>query len=128
MEEIDATDKLATGIAFYEGNQSVEKDFQKAARYFNAALSARKREANYYLGLLYQTGQGVDRCNISAFEFFSSGMSAIDPKAMRELGKCYLFEVLNRYSLCLLESTLIRSTRKLYAMIPTEDAFSVVTR
>ncbi len=63
-------DRLATEIAFYEGNRSIQKDFLKAARYFNAALIAGNSEANYYLGMLYRTDSGVEICNETAFQFF----------------------------------------------------------
>ncbi len=42
IEENNSIDKLAAGVLFYEGNQSVGKDLQKAARYLNAAVNAGK--------------------------------------------------------------------------------------
>ncbi len=91
IEEIDSEDKLATGIAFYEGNRSVHKDFLKAARYLNSALNAGNSEAYYYLGMLYRYGNGVQRCNKTAFDYFEKGSRSKDPKAMGELSVCYMF-------------------------------------
>ena len=73
IQQIDSEDKLVTGIAFYEGNHSVRKDLQKAARYLNAALSAGNSDANYYLGMLYGSGNGVRKCNMTASEYFEKG-------------------------------------------------------
>ncbi len=92
-ENIDLDDRLATGIAFYEGNRCIRKDFFKAARYLNAALDAGHSEANYYLGMLYRTGSGVQMCNETAFQFFEKGTRAKDPKAMAELAECYIFGI-----------------------------------
>ncbi len=91
IEEIDSVDKLATGIAFYEGSQSVPKDLQKAARYLNAALNAGNSEAYYYLGMLYRSGGGVEKCNITAFKYFEKGTRSKDPKSMAQLSACYWY-------------------------------------
>ncbi len=74
---------MATGIAFYEGNRRIRKDFVKAARYLNAALRAGNSEANYYLGI----------CNKTAFQFFEEEMRARGPKAIAELAECYIFGI-----------------------------------
>ncbi len=91
IKEIDSLKKLATGIAFYEANQSICKDSQKAARYFNSALKEGNSEAYYYFGMLYRSGNGVQKCNITAFEYFKRGTHAKDPKSMAQLSVCYLF-------------------------------------
>ncbi len=91
IEEIDSEDKLATGIAFYEGNRSVRKDFQKAARYLNSALNAGNSEAYYYLGMMHRSGSGVQKCNLTAFEYFEKGTRAKDPKSMAQLSVAYWF-------------------------------------
>ncbi len=90
INQIDGIQKLATGISFYEGNQSFNKDYVKAARYLNAALEAGKWEANYYLGMLYRRGKGVKRCNVTAVHHFEKGTHAKDAKAITALGQCYL--------------------------------------
>ncbi len=90
MTEVDSTTQLSLGIAFYEGNPRVPQDYFKAARFLNAALNAGRREANYYLGMMCKSGQGVSQCNIAAFEFFNSGTRANDPKAMSMLALFYL--------------------------------------
>ncbi len=92
-ENIDIDGRYATGIAFYEGNQSIQEDFAKAARYLDAALRARNSEANYYLGMMYSNGNGVQMCNETAFQLFERGTRAEDPEAMRELAECYLLGV-----------------------------------
>ncbi len=90
IEQI-GSDKLATGIAFYEGNRSVRKDFLKAARYLNAALKAGNSEAYYYVGMLYRFGSGVQKSNITAFEYFEKGTRSKDSKSMTQLSVCYMF-------------------------------------
>ncbi len=82
IEKIDSEDTLATGIAFYEGNRSVQKDFQKAARYLNAALNAGNSEAHYYLGMLYRNGWGVQISNKTVFEYYDKGTRLKDPKSL----------------------------------------------
>ncbi len=42
IDQIYNTEKLSAGISFYEGNESIEKDYVKAARCLNAALEAGK--------------------------------------------------------------------------------------
>ncbi len=91
MEGIESGDKLAIGRAFYEGNQCIRKDFQKAARFLNAALKAGNSEAYYYLGMLYSSGSCIKKCNITAFEHFEKGARSKDSKSMAELSLCYLF-------------------------------------
>ncbi len=91
MDQMEAVDKLTTGISFYKGNESVGKDYVKAARYLNAALQAGKWEANYYLGMLYRRGKGIQRCNVTAIQHFENGTLAKDAKAMTALGQCYIF-------------------------------------
>ncbi len=71
--DTDSRKQLASGIAFYEGNQSVRKDFRKAARYLNDALNAGNSGAYYYLGMLYRCGDGVQRCLKTAIEYFEKG-------------------------------------------------------
>ncbi len=91
IEEIVSAEKLATGIAFYEGNKSIPIDFQKAARFLNAALNEGNSEAYYYLGMLYRSGRGVQQCNVTAFEYFEKVARSKDPKSMAELSVCYLY-------------------------------------
>ncbi len=90
IDQMEAVDKLTTGISFYEGNARVDKDYVKAARYLNASLEAGKWEANYCLGMLYQKGKGVQRCNVTAVEHFENGIHAKDAKAMTALEQCYM--------------------------------------
>ncbi len=92
-ENINQGEKIAAEIVFFEGNCTIQQDFLKAARYLNAALSAGNSEANYYLGMLYRTGRGVQICNRTALRFFEKGARAKDPKAIAELGECYIFGV-----------------------------------
>ncbi len=91
IDQMEAVDKLTTGISFYKGNERVGKDYVKAARYLNAALEGGRWEAHYYLGMLYRRGKGVQRCNLTAVQHFEKGTHAKDAKAMTALGQCYMF-------------------------------------
>ena len=91
LKGADPSDKLAMGISWYNGNASFGKDYEKAARHLNAARRAGVSEANYYLGMLYQEGLGVERCDLAAVKCFKKGAFANDPKAMTELGSHYIY-------------------------------------
>ncbi len=91
MQEIDLAIKQATGIAYYEGTGSILKNFSKAARYLNAVLKNGSSEASYYLEILHRSGNGMKKCNVTAFKYFEKGARSKDPKSMAELSLCYLF-------------------------------------
>ena len=91
LNGVNASDKLAMGILWYNGKGSFGKDYEKAARHLNAALKSGVGEANYYLGKLYQGGLGVERCDMTAINCFKKGASANDPKAMTEIGQHYIY-------------------------------------
>ena len=82
---IDSRKNLATVVVFFEANISIGKDFQKAARYLNAAPKARNWNAYYYLRMIYPSGFGVPRPNIMAIEYFEKKTCSKHPKSMAKL-------------------------------------------
>ncbi len=93
LKNIEIDGRLATGIAFHEGNRSIYKEFVNGAHYLTTAHDAGRTEANYYLGMKYRTGRGVQMYNETAFQYFERETRSKNPTATEKLAKCYLFSL-----------------------------------
>ena len=54
--------------AMYEHGEGVEQSYEKAFEYYEQAADLGHRMAQFYLGLLYATGQGVTKDESKAKE------------------------------------------------------------
>ena len=79
---------LPTRVCLYKAEFGVQ-NFTVAAQCFNSAVRMGWTQGYYYLGMLYKDGLGVERCDITAKNFFQYGTEAGVPAAMSELGRCY---------------------------------------
>lgn len=59
-----------TGLCYYEGNYGARKDFVEAARSFAKAAGNDHVLAQYYLGICYLYGRGVEQSDSKAYDCF----------------------------------------------------------
>lgn len=76
------------GWAYYTGSD-VEKDFTKAAHWFEKAALQGHRIAQYNLGVLYANGIGVHQSHEEAVKWYRKSADQKYTLAMRSLGICY---------------------------------------
>jgi len=69
---------------------SYAKAFDKAAPLFEQAAEAGNRPAQYYLGLLYARGDGVDQSFDEAFKWLQKAAMGGHPKAAYHLGEMHV--------------------------------------
>ena len=79
---------LSTGENLFYCKHGV-RDFRAAARHFHAAANLGWSQAYYYLGMLYKSGWGVERCDVTCKNFFQMGADAKCPSAIAQLAVCY---------------------------------------
>ncbi len=88
MNQMTGFIHLSTGVCLYKAEFRVQ-NYEVAAQHFNSAVRMGWSQGYYYLGMLYKSGLGVEKCNITAKNFFQYGTDAGVPAAMSELGQCY---------------------------------------
>lgn len=76
-----------------EGLKMIEVDTMKAFEYFSKSAELGNAEAMYYLGLIYESGDGAEMNVKKALEMFEKSRAAHDDiiNAMRPLSEIYLF-------------------------------------
>ncbi len=79
---------LSAGVCLYKAEFEVQ-NFEIAAQHFNCAIRMGWMQGHYFLGMLYKSGFGVERCDIAARNFFEQGTNAGAAAAISELGRCY---------------------------------------
>jgi TPR repeat protein len=73
----------------YQAGKEVEKNFEKAAQWFEKALQNRNAEAALALGVLYKNGHGVPKDYVRARELYESAAAGGSIFALNELGVLY---------------------------------------
>ncbi len=79
---------LSAGVHLYKAESGVQ-DFEVVAQHFNFAIRMGWIQGHYYLGMLYKSGFGVERCDITARNFFEQGTDTGVAAAVSELRRCY---------------------------------------
>lgn len=75
-------------VKYYEG-EVVEKDFEKAAKWFRKAADAGNAIAQYNLGNLYYNGEGVEKDFVEAAKWFRLAADAGNANAQTAMGSMY---------------------------------------
>ncbi|CAN5465037.1 hypothetical protein BH20VER3_BH20VER3_22580 [soil metagenome] len=73
----------------YSNGAGVERDFVKAAEWFEQALAAGDVSAGTLLAECYLYGKGVSKDETKAIALLQEAAAAHDPRAMDQLGTCY---------------------------------------
>lgn len=83
---VDAkADDYRKGIKAYDN-----KDYSTAAKYLKKAAEKGNADAEYYLGLLYFTGRGVDKDGMLAIDYWDKAAKLHQPQALAAQGTFYL--------------------------------------
>uniref|UniRef100_A0AC35FT74 Sel1 repeat family protein n=1 Tax=Panagrolaimus sp. PS1159 TaxID=55785 RepID=A0AC35FT74_9BILA len=78
----------AIGLKYFEGT-GVEKDYQKAAEWYEKAAKNRDDRVATNLGNLYRDGLGVLQSTTKAFKLFKFAVECGNTTAMMNLADCY---------------------------------------
>ncbi|MDQ3198414.1 MAG: protein kinase [Verrucomicrobiota bacterium] len=73
----------------YSNGAGVERDFVKAAQWFQQAVEAGDVSAGTLLAECYLLGKGVTKNETKAIALLQEAAAAKDPRAMDQLGNCY---------------------------------------
>jgi TPR repeat protein len=84
----DPRASFALGL-MYESGEGVEKDFVKAAEWYEKAAEQGHVSAQHNLGVLYATGEGVSKDDAKAAEWFRKAAQQGDPSAQFYLATMY---------------------------------------
>jgi TPR repeat protein len=79
------------GQLYYEGKAGVTTQYQNALTWFQQAANAGNEKAQYYLGLMYYYGQGVQMNYKEAVDWFSKSAQNNYNKAQYYLGLAYYY-------------------------------------
>ena len=85
--DLDAQYRL--GRSYYYGDEGAPKDGEKAFYWFQKAAEGDNIAAQYYLGLCYARGVGVEKNEVRAVELFTGASEEGYAPATTELGLCY---------------------------------------
>lgn len=85
----NANGQTEVGAAYWAG-LGVLQNSAEAARWFTLAAD-RDSYAGYYLGIMYMTGDGVEKDSAKAYHLYRSAAEQGNQGASGALGACYLF-------------------------------------
>ena len=88
-ERGDLKSQVALGMAYASGTPRVEKDPAKAKLWFELASLKGDSQAQYELGKLFYTGQGVDKDYFNAREWWLESAAQGNLDAQQKLGYLY---------------------------------------
>lgn len=74
---------------FNEGMKMIDVDTTKAFEYFSKSAEAGNADAMYYLGLIYETGDGAEMNVNKALEWFEKARAAGNDLAASNIGELY---------------------------------------
>lgn len=79
------------GIQHLHGTKRIKRDFEKARKSFEKALKIDKKdlESNYYLGLMYMLGLGVQIDIPTALSHFETTIPKNDTRSINAIGYIY---------------------------------------
>jgi TPR repeat protein len=84
---------LTLGQIYYYGNADIEPEFEQARHYFELSLEKGHLGACGFLGQMYYRGEGVQKDQIKAFQYFRRGLAANGIGAgiaYNGMGLCYM--------------------------------------
>ena len=85
---IDPKDRYKLGGKYYHGN-GVEKDYEKAIKWYRKAADQGHAKAQYYLGVMYDNGEGVEEDDEQAAYWYRKAAEQGDDDAQYNLGVMY---------------------------------------
>lgn len=74
----------------YADGIGVEKDYRKAAEWYEKSCNNGYPDAASELGVMYSNGQGVTKSMEKAFNYFKLAAELGHPYGMYQLGVCYM--------------------------------------
>ncbi|GAN02449.1 hypothetical protein MAM1_0022d01892 [Mucor ambiguus] len=78
------------GELLMEGDKFLERDYNEAKQYYEAAASFGHREARYALGQMYEQGHGVDVDHACAKRYYHQALDVGYTKAAKDIGIMFL--------------------------------------
>jgi TPR repeat protein len=71
----------------YYNGKGIEKDYKKAFNYYTLAANKGNKEAQYNLGIMYLKGEGINKDEIKAKEWFKKSCFNEKQKGCDEYNK-----------------------------------------
>lgn len=90
IKEYPAKDEFELGLAYLEGLNGHKIDYEKAKNLLFHSADNGNGDAQYYLGLMYHSGIGVDKNPKEANRWYAKAADNMQIEALRELGKRYV--------------------------------------
>lgn len=79
---------LPLGEIYFYGYGGIPKDYVKAKNFFESVKDL--PESNYYLGLIYFKGLGIEKNEIKGMEYMKKAVDLNNKDALLFIGSCYL--------------------------------------
>jgi TPR repeat protein len=102
MNTLNLSHPTQTGIAethfflgklYYEGSSTIVPNYNEAYSWFMKAATsyyAPNAKAQFFLGMMYQNGQGIEQDSIQAAQWYNQAALQGDPEAQYCLGLMYM--------------------------------------
>lgn len=87
--EKDPFAQYGMAYAYYKGENGAKQDYSKAFEWFEKAANQNVREAQNFLGVMYQDGHGVDKNQGKAVEWFRKAAGLGDQYGQKNLADMY---------------------------------------
>lgn len=77
------------GLAYSTGYANAAKDMVRAVSWFRKAAEQNNADAQYWLGVLNQRGDGIAKDEVAALTWYRKAGTQVDVRALRNLGTAY---------------------------------------